>query len=45
MVRALHDLLKPYKLNIYGPGGFFKGHVDTPTNPEQMIGTLHSQLG
>jgi len=32
--------LIPYKLNIYGPGGFFKPHVDTPTNAEKMIGTL-----
>ena len=32
--------LVPYKLNVYGPGGFFKGHVDTPTNSKKMIGTL-----
>eukprot|EP00026_Physarum_polycephalum_P004229 Phypoly_transcript_04246.p1 GENE.Phypoly_transcript_04246~~Phypoly_transcript_04246.p1 ORF type:complete len:721 (+),score=97.05 Phypoly_transcript_04246:173-2164(+) len=32
--------LKPYKLNIYEPGGFFKEHVDTPVNPGDMIGSL-----
>jgi hypothetical protein len=31
---------KPYKLNIYQKGGFFKPHVDTPVDPEKMIGTL-----
>lgn len=33
-------MIKPYKLNIYGEDGFFKGHVDTPTNSKTMIGTL-----
>jgi len=28
-----------YKLNIYGPGGFFKPHVDTPRSG-QMFGSL-----
>lgn len=32
--------LVPYKLNIYHRGGFFKSHVDTPTDPKKMIGTL-----
>ena len=27
------------KLNIYGPGGHFRSHVDTPKSPE-MIGSL-----
>ncbi len=31
--------LVPYKLNIYEKGGFFKAHVDTPTDPS-MIGSL-----
>jgi hypothetical protein len=31
--------LKPYKLNIYRKGDFFKRHVDTPRSAE-MIGTL-----
>lgn len=29
----------PYKLNVYGKGGFFKSHVDSPTEPG-MIGTV-----
>jgi len=30
----------PYKLNVYGPGGFFKPHVDTPSlSAARMIGT------
>ncbi|KAJ7138624.1 hypothetical protein C8R46DRAFT_1137393 [Mycena filopes] len=28
-----------YKLNVYGPGSFFKGHKDTPRG-ENMIGSL-----
>ena len=28
-----------YKLNVYGPGGHFKAHVDTPRSPE-MFGSL-----
>ena len=28
-----------YKLNVYGPGGHFKAHVDTPRCPE-MFGSL-----
>lgn len=32
--------LVPYKLNIYKTGGFFKQHVDTPTDGEKMIGSL-----
>ncbi|KAH9480110.1 hypothetical protein JR316_0006707 [Psilocybe cubensis] len=28
-----------YKLNVYGPGSFFKSHVDTPRN-ENMFGSL-----
>jgi hypothetical protein len=32
--------LVPYKLCIYGPGGFFKAHVDTPTlSAARMLGT------
>ncbi|GAQ88608.1 hypothetical protein KFL_004440060 [Klebsormidium nitens] len=31
--------LEPYKLNIYGPGDFFRPHVDTPVDPELFIGT------
>ena len=30
----------PYKLNVYGPGGFFKPHVDTPSlSAARMVGT------
>jgi hypothetical protein len=29
-----------YKLNVYGKGGFFKPHVDTPVHPSLMVGTL-----
>lgn len=28
-----------YKVNIYGPGGFFKPHFDTPRSPD-MFGSL-----
>ena len=31
--------LKPYKVNVYGEGGFFKPHVDNPSD-HNMIGTL-----
>ncbi|KAJ6469401.1 hypothetical protein C8R45DRAFT_908810 [Mycena sanguinolenta] len=30
---------EPYKLNVYGPGSFFKAHKDTPRS-EDMIGSL-----
>jgi hypothetical protein len=33
-------VLQPYKLNVYGQGGFFKPHVDTPVDPARMIGSL-----
>lgn len=33
-------ILEPYRLNIYGVGGFFKPHVDTPVDPERMVGTV-----
>ncbi|GAQ88607.1 hypothetical protein KFL_004440050 [Klebsormidium nitens] len=32
--------LVPYKLNINGPGDFFRPHVDTPVDPELFIGTV-----
>lgn len=35
--RCVH--VEPYKLNVYGEGGFFKPHVDNPTGHD-MIGTL-----
>ncbi|PPQ72212.1 hypothetical protein CVT24_002369 [Panaeolus cyanescens] len=31
--------LELYKLNVYGPGSFFKAHVDTPRS-ENMFGSL-----
>ncbi|KAL6079000.1 Fe2OG dioxygenase domain-containing protein [Balamuthia mandrillaris] len=31
--------LETYKLNVYGPGGRFKSHVDTPRSPD-MFGSL-----
>ncbi|KAL9961844.1 hypothetical protein ACROYT_G030871 [Oculina patagonica] len=31
--------LVPYKVNVYGEGGFFKQHVDNPSD-HNMIGTL-----
>jgi hypothetical protein len=31
--------LRPHKLNVYGPGGHFAPHVDTPTDP-RMAGSL-----
>ena len=31
--------LDPYKINIYGEGGFFKPHVDNPSD-HNMVGTL-----
>lgn len=31
--------LDPYKVNVYGEGGFFKPHVDNPSD-HNMIGTL-----
>jgi predicted 2-oxoglutarate/Fe(II)-dependent dioxygenase YbiX len=31
----------PCKLNVYGPGGFFKAHVDTPAiDAAKMLGTV-----
>lgn len=30
----------PYRLNVYGVGGFFKAHVDTPKDTEKMIGSI-----
>lgn len=46
--RQVHDHLLgrdvefvPYKLNVYGAGGFFKPHVDTPLGDSaRMLGTL-----
>ena len=32
-------VLDPYKVNVYGEGGFFKPHVDNPSD-QDMIGTL-----
>lgn len=32
--------LLPYKNNVYGEGGVFKRHVDSPRDAENMIGTL-----
>ena len=40
MPRSSTIELVPYKLNVYGPGGFFKPHVDTPTDTEKMVGTV-----
>lgn len=40
--RLMRDaaVVVPYKLNVYGPGGFFKPHVDTPTiSAAHMLGT------
>ena len=31
--------LDPYKVNVYGEGGFFKAYVDNPSD-HNMIGTL-----
>ncbi|XP_038068190.1 uncharacterized protein LOC119737713 [Patiria miniata] len=33
-------VLQCYKLNVYGKGGFFNAHVDTPVDAAQMIGTV-----
>ena len=30
----------PHKVNVYGPGGFFKQHKDTPYDPQGMIGSV-----
>jgi hypothetical protein len=38
LTRGYKVKLRPYKVNVYKEGGFFKGHVDTPR--EGMIGTL-----
>ncbi len=32
--------LVPQKINVYEPGGFFAQHVDTPTDPLHMVGTV-----
>jgi hypothetical protein len=32
--------LVPQKINVYEPGGFFAEHVDTPTDPLHMVGTV-----
>src|SRR4051812_8062861 len=32
--------LVPYKLNVYSEGDFFLPHVDTPIDPQDMIGSL-----
>ncbi|XP_033647804.1 uncharacterized protein LOC117307226 [Asterias rubens] len=32
--------LQRYKLNVYGKGGFFSAHVDTPVDAALMIGTV-----
>ncbi|XP_038068086.1 uncharacterized protein LOC119737665 isoform X2 [Patiria miniata] len=32
--------LQCYKLNVYGIGGFFSAHVDTPVDAARMIGTV-----
>lgn len=33
--------LRPYKLSVYGPGGFFQPHVDTPVfDASRMVGTV-----
>lgn len=32
--------LRPYKLNLYAEGGFFKPHVDTPTDGTRMFASL-----
>ena len=40
--KLMHDAttVVPYKLCIYGPGGFFKPHVDTPSlSAARMLGT------
>lgn len=40
LVRA-NIYLVPYKVNVYGVGGFFKPHVDTPTvDAARMVGTV-----
>jgi hypothetical protein len=48
ILQQIHTLLQPsaaavvadfYKLNVYGPGGFFKPHFDTPRSAD-MFGTL-----
>ena len=35
----------PHKLNIYGRGGFFAAHVDTPVSPESTVATLVLSVG
>ena len=41
LVPQVRDLVRAqlYKLNVYGPGGHFKAHVDTPRGQE-MFGSL-----
>jgi hypothetical protein len=52
LLQTVHRLLQPaagkviaelYKLNIYGPDGFFRSHVDTPRGPN-MFGSLRRNL-
>jgi hypothetical protein len=49
LLLQIHEALIPdaaavradlYKLNIMGPGGFFKPHKDTPRGGETCFGTL-----
>lgn len=35
--------VEPYKINVYGPGGFFKPHKDTPE--KDLVGTFLVGLG
>jgi hypothetical protein len=32
--------LRTYRVNVYGPGDFFKPHVDTPVDLRNMIGSV-----
>ncbi|GAQ89541.1 hypothetical protein KFL_005340060 [Klebsormidium nitens] len=40
MAHGARISLLPYKINVYGEGGFFKRHVDSPRDVKNMIGTL-----
>jgi hypothetical protein len=40
MTHGARISLLPYKINVYGEGGFFKRHVDSPRDVKNMIGTL-----
>ena len=35
--------VEPYKINVYGPGGHFKPHQDTPA--KDLVGTVLLGLG